>query len=257
MGSVAPRKIQSQEDFPQSGLAYLNDHVPIEQVFTALTSLPVDQHWAKCLLAANHQSDDGDTLRFHANRGECVGDHCDASFSVLDMVQTVHDCDLHAAVQWVRQKWPGPMPVEDDDDDLVAADAPRPLIPPGIYDAQCTRAERRHFMIFHRDVIVLTFRITEAGPYMGVILERFLHRPEDGKIRCGSHYYREWVVANSDELPHRRDKMARRKFVGKIFRVQVVTVSTDRNQANLGGASYSKVSRLLALVATNEAVQWP
>jgi hypothetical protein len=143
-------------------------------------------------------------------------------------------------------------PDQDDDDwEPIAADDPRTLVPEGEYDVICARAERRFYAVYRRFVIVLTFRI-HSDPYAGVFIERFFNVPADGKIPRGSHYFREWILANGVK-PHRRERMAKRKFVGKLFRAQVVTVTTSRDGQDLGpAASYSKVARLLELLVTNE-----
>jgi hypothetical protein len=252
---VAPRKFRSQGDSPQSHeLAYLNERIPIKAVYTALSGLAVEGHWAKCPLAANH---DESTLRFLANRAECIDEQCNASFSAIDLALTMRHCDLQSAVHWIRAKWPEPMPVDEcvddseDDDDPIAADAPRPLVPPGEYNLLCTRTIRQRFPGFHRHGIVLTLQICDEL-HIGTFIERYFNIPEDGKIRRGGHYYAEWIIANGGVLPHRRDKMAKKKFLGKMFRGRVVTVTTNSNKMDLGAAAYSKVERLFALVATNE-----
>jgi hypothetical protein len=248
---VASKKIQSQQFLPE--LSYLNDHIPIEAVYSMLTGSELIDHWAECPIKANHPGDTAASLRFHSNRAQCISDTCDANLSVVDLVQTIHGCALPDAVRWIRQQFPGPVPIgeDDDDDDPVAAEAPRPLIPAQDYDAQCTKAARHLFPGFYRSGIVLTLRICD-GPFVGVSLQRFYNIPQDGKIRHGGDYYREWTLANGGEAPHRRDKMSKRKFIGKIFRARVVTVSVDRKQTDLGAVAYSKFGRLLAVVVSNE-----
>ena len=142
---------------------------------------------------------------------------------------------------------------QDRDWEPIAADDARALVPPGEYEVVCTGAERRFYPFFGRHVVVLSLRIFD-GPYIGTILERFYNVRADGRIGRGSHYWREWVIANQGVVPRRRERMAMRKFCGKLFRADVVTVEMGRDGTALAHAEYSKVARLLELVVSNEAV---
>lgn len=143
---------------------------------------------------------------------------------------------------------------EDDEWEPIAADDPSARIPAGEYDVFCTRAERRFYAVFHRSAIVLSLKI-ESEPYGGITVERYYNIPRDGKIRRGSDYFREWVLANEGLKPLRRERMAKKKFVDKLFRARVITVTKNRLGQNLDASlAYSKVCQLLELLVSNEDV---
>jgi hypothetical protein len=132
----------------------------------------------------------------------------------------------------------------------VAGENPRPLIPPGEYDAICTKAGRREMVLWKRAVIALEFRVFE-GPYMNTQVERFY--PAKNRVGRSCAYYREWSIA-AGRAPRRGERMRPSKFLGKLFRVEVQTVASDQRQNPLPPpVQYSKVARLLELLATNEA----
>jgi hypothetical protein len=91
---------------------------------------------------------------------------------------------------------------------------------------------------------------------MGIVIERFYNVLADRKIPRGSDYFREWILANGGVKPHRRERMHKKKFAGKLFRASVLTVTTNRRGIDVGGAAYSKAARLVELLATNEPVKW-
>ena len=129
----------------------------------------------------------------------------------------------------------------------------RPWIPAGEYQAFCTKSSRYPDFRFKRTVGVLRFRIFE-GEHRGTVVERFFNLKDRMSSRCA--YPREWIIANNNEPPPRADRMAMRKFVGKLFLVRVVTV----DRAWDGGTypqplRYSKVAGILALLFTNERIQ--
>lgn len=134
----------------------------------------------------------------------------------------------------------------------VAADDARALIPDGEYTVICTGARRTWYPMFRREAIVLSAKVFD-GPNTGTVLERYF--PAGEKIGRGSNYYREWVIANQGIAPRRRERMPMKKFVGKLFRAQLATVVTGRDGAQLTGASYSKIARIIELLVTNEASQ--
>jgi hypothetical protein len=116
------------------------------------------------------------------------------------------------------------------------------------------RAEHRHYPAFHRFSVVLTLQIS-GGDHAGELIERYYNIPADRKVRRGSDYYREWLTGNQGNKPTRRERMHKKKFVGKLFRIRVVTVSRNHNGIELGAAAYSKASRLLELLVTNDKVE--
>jgi hypothetical protein len=144
----------------------------------------------------------------------------------------------------------------DSDWEPIAADDPRALLPVGDYQVLCTRAMHRSYAIYHRHAIVLSLQICEE-PYVGIVIERFYNVPADRKIPRGSDYFREWILANDGVKPHRRERMHKKKFVGKLFRASVVTVTTNRHGVDVGPAAYSKAARLIELLVTNEPLKCP
>ncbi|MGD0921687.1 MAG: hypothetical protein ABSA70_08005 [Terriglobia bacterium] len=115
-----------------------------------------------------------------------------------------------------------------------------------------TRARKRDLKLWKREGIVVDFQILD-GPFQGTVLERFYSiTPRVGTI---SSFYREWVVA-ANRLPRRGEHLRASKFCGKLFRVEVATVKKDWNQKELPKLlQYSKVARVLELLASNEAIQ--
>ncbi len=107
--------------------------------------------------------------------------------------------------------------------------------------------------MFKREVAVLHFQVLDE-PYIGTPLERYY--PIKKKIGRNSTYLREWIIANQDRPPSRRDRLPLSKFVGKVFRVCVGSVEKSwdgrRHPAPL---QYSVVRAILALEATNERVR--
>lgn len=133
-----------------------------------------------------------------------------------------------------------------------AAD-PRPLIPPGTYLALCTHAKKFSHPLFKREIISLTFQVID-GPFVGTELQRY--HPAAKRVGRNSVFLREWCIANQDFQPRRRDRLALAKFTGKVFRIQVVTVSrTWDGRRHPRALEYSKVAAILDLQVTNEEVR--
>lgn len=132
----------------------------------------------------------------------------------------------------------------------ICKDAPRAFVPPGEYEAICTGARKFKHIGFKRECIVLQMKIFD-GPHAGTTLERFYPAATSG--RRNSFYYRHWTVANNGVPPKRRERMTARKFRGKLFRVQVVTVEKAWDGARHPvGVRYSKIGEILELLVTNE-----
>ncbi len=107
--------------------------------------------------------------------------------------------------------------------------------------------------LFKREIIVLRFQVVE-GAFVGTPLERFY--PARKKVGRNSAYLREWVCANQDVQPRRRDRLPLSKFVGKVFTVEVATVQrTWDGRRHPGSLQYSKVAAILELQTTNEKVE--
>jgi hypothetical protein len=134
--------------------------------------------------------------------------------------------------------------------DPICADNPRLLIPPGVYQATAVTAKRYFHPVFKRHVGEVVFEIFD-GPYASKCVPRFYSLPSNiGRL---SLFYIEWTFANGGDAPRRSDRMSVKKFLGKLFRVQVETVSAAWDQGP--NVRYSKVSRVLELLTTNEFIR--
>ena len=129
---------------------------------------------------------------------------------------------------------------------------PAPRVPEGEYLASCKTAHKYQNPRFKREEIVLQFVLCDCK-CAGTTLCRYYSATTAGKPR--SNYKREWVIANQGIPPQRGDRMPYKKFMGKLFRVRVNTVTTDAYQEKLPPSlQYSKVGAILELVQTNEQI---
>ena len=107
-------------------------------------------------------------------------------------------------------------------DDFIAPEK-RPLIPEGVYEAQCIKIERHrshssskkiffHFKIFDwmklDDQPVLFMAMNDPGK----------------KVSAATNYYKNWVVASGNKVPERKDRMSLKVFQNGMFEVRVETV---------------------------------
>jgi hypothetical protein len=138
-----------------------------------------------------------------------------------------------------------------DADIVVIGEEPRPLIPPGIYDAAGVDYQRA--WVGRAPKLVVLFDVIVPGSDSTVRLGRFynMERLRDGRLRAPRHgdYAREWtLVANMRLSRHERPNPA--SFVRVLVSVEVATVTQDRQQRPLPPhAYYSKVGRILELKA--------
>jgi hypothetical protein len=129
---------------------------------------------------------------------------------------------------------------------------PAPRVPEGEFLASCKTAHKYQNPRFKREEIVLEFVLCDCK-CAGTTLCRYYSATTAGKPR--SNYKREWVIANQGIAPLRGDRMPYKKFMGKLFRVRVNTVTTDAYQEKLPPSlQYSKVGAILELVQTNEQI---
>jgi hypothetical protein len=115
------------------------------------------------------------------------------------------------------------VPVSDYFDDDFIAGEKRPLIPTGIYRAQCISVKQIKY--YGEARLRLVFKILE-GESMDVELDMFLNLTDSkGKkfrvVPKASNYYKAWVIANNCCVPSRHDRMSPSKFLNGIFRVNV------------------------------------
>jgi DNA-binding PadR family transcriptional regulator len=91
-------------------LDYIKTKILIMDVASEL-GLPVKGYRARCWRLENHRNGDRDpsiTFLKKKNRGKCW--ICDQrTWSTLDLVMLVFDCDLKSAVEWIVERFPVPM----------------------------------------------------------------------------------------------------------------------------------------------------
>jgi hypothetical protein len=152
---------------------------------------------------------------------------------------------------FIDRKQP-PFPTNASESDPICDRDHEPYVPEGDYSASCVGAKRYRNRRFKRDEFALTFVIAD-GSYAGAKVKRYYCSQTAGKQR--SNYLREWVIANQGVAPTRGDRLPYKKFVGKVFKIRVVTVLTDAYQQELPtGLQYSKVGAIIELVTTNEKI---
>ncbi len=128
-----------------------------------------------------------------------------------------------------------------------------PFIPTGVY--QVAYARHLHRAIYRRPQIYVLFSVVTPGPAFRVMLPRYysvnsVHgkRAVTASVGRGSDLYRDLCrVGRQPRDPKRVDPAS---FADLILDVQVVTVSSDREQRELPeGARYSKVGRIIEVSA--------
>ena len=96
----------------------------------------------------------------------------------------------------------------------------RPLIPEGAYGVQCVGFKTDIFC-FGSFKIFLKFKIISPGEYKDT--ELFMVIPQYKKVPPGSKYYKQWVIANGNVKPARKDRMPTAIFKGYSFEAVVKT----------------------------------
>ena len=114
------------------------------------------------------------------------------------------------------------------EDSFLADENRRILLPEHFYQVQCTSYEKGHS---HRNALklFLWFKIID-GVHMGKALFMAINLI-DPKTKApykpfpqGSKYYEQWVIANYNKKPSRRDQMSPKIFKDGIFEAYVRTV---------------------------------
>lgn len=133
-------------------------------------------------------------------------------------------------------------------EDFVCADNYWPLLPNGVYQAQCINYNTRRFGVNTKKLFVW-FKIIE-GKYEGEKLFMVFNMPPDGKLTPGYKYYNTWAMVNGWQKPSRNAKMSPRIFKNKIFRIQTRTVKRKHNDKEMPDSfNYSVVDRILEVIA--------
>ncbi len=159
-----------------------------------------------------------------------------------------------------------------EDGDGVLVDAPRPLVPPGLYRARVVgKADRIKFQVGEKQVLhfeLLNGPLEDSGGELrtkdpapshaqqydspqNAVLPRFYnvaHRDGRWRVAAGSHYAREWTIA-AGRRAARDDRMGTHVFRNKVFVVRVATVDSDRDGDELPPAArYSVVRKIIRRV---------
>jgi hypothetical protein len=100
----------------------------------------------------------------------------------------------------------------------------RPLIPDGIYEAQCY-AYDNGFCLGKTRKTFLKFKILTPGEHFQKEIFMAFNMPYDGKIKSGSKYYKTWCKVNGWQKPSRNAKMSPRLFINKIYKIKTRTVN--------------------------------
>jgi hypothetical protein len=124
------------------------------------------------------------------------------------------------------------------------------LIMPGTYRAYClSYVFFRHHRFKDRKKLHLKMQvfIDESDSENTIVLPRYLNYYD--RPGPGTDYYKEWFIANYENLPTRKDRMSPKKFVGKVYMVRVRTVIEDKDADKYHrNFQHSVVGKILSLV---------
>ena len=132
-------------------------------------------------------------------------------------------------VDQARKAWETRKIADTQKEDDFEADEIRPLIPEGTYKVCCIKTEKgvshcRALKMF------LRFKIVDPGQYMDreLFMAMNLIDTKTGKpfkkVPRGSKYFEQWVIANNNIHPRRKDRMSSAIFKNGIFEAFVRTV---------------------------------
>lgn len=125
----------------------------------------------------------------------------------------------------------------------VAENDPYPRYEPGVYEAECLRAEVYFDRAFKRWNCLLKFALVPTGePVCG-----FLNLGSGQKPHAGprSEYRRAWIIAQGEQ-PKRRQVLSKRVFERKIFEVEIEDVKQSHDGSeHPAKAIYSRVKRIV------------
>lgn len=109
-----------------------------------------------------------------------------------------------------------------------------PLIPDGSYMARCVDFNYGSFGGKTRKLLLI-FEINDMlNPrYNGVRLFRAYNIPNDGCLRPGHHYYKDWVKIRGGGPPSRNARMSEKMFLNQTFFVRTRTVKKGANGKDL------------------------
>ena len=108
----------------------------------------------------------------------------------------------------------------------------RPLIPNGVYEAQCVKYDAS-FCLGKARKLFLHFKILEHGEHYNAKVFMAFNMPYDGAIKQGSKYFKTWVMVNGWRRPSRNAMMSPRLFKNKIFKVRTRTCKPMHNGSEM------------------------
>jgi hypothetical protein len=133
--------------------------------------------------------------------------------------------------------------------DFVCDDDYRPLIPNGIYEAQCIKYDEK-FVLGKTRKVFLNFKVVEPGKHQGKIIFQAFNMPYNGRIKTGSKFYKTWCMVNGWRQPSRNAKMSPRIFLNKICKVKTRTVKPPHNGKQMPEQYwYSVVDEIVEVLA--------
>jgi hypothetical protein len=133
--------------------------------------------------------------------------------------------------------------------DFICGENYWPLIPDGVYEAQCVKYDST-FQLGKTRKTFLHFRILEAGPHCEKKVFMAFNMPDTKKIRIGSKYYKTWCMVNGWKKPSKNAKMSPRLFKNKIFKVKTRTVKPKHHEKGMPEDFwYSVVDEIVEVIA--------
>ena len=108
----------------------------------------------------------------------------------------------------------------------------RPLIPDGIYEAQCFVFDNK-FCLGKTRKTFLKFVILNHGEHFQKEVFMAFNMPYDGKIKTGSKYYKTWCMVNGWRKPSRNAKLSPRIFLNKIYKIKTRTSKPKHNDKEM------------------------
>jgi hypothetical protein len=125
----------------------------------------------------------------------------------------------------------------------------KPLIPNGMYEAQCI-AHNSGFHIGKTRKTFLHFKILDPIEHIGKKIFMVFNMPYDKEIKMGSKYYKTWCFVNNWQKPSKNSKMSPRLFKNKIYKITTRTVKPKHNGKEMpNNFWYSVIDEIVQVLA--------
>ncbi|MBW2365773.1 MAG: hypothetical protein JRF25_12115 [Deltaproteobacteria bacterium] len=132
--------------------------------------------------------------------------------------------------------------------DIVCAENYWPLMPDGVYMAQCIKEDTR-FVLGKTRKTFINFKILDEGKYHGAVIFMAFNIPYNGRVKSGSKYYKTWSMVNGWKRPSRNTKMSAKLFLNKIYKIKTRTVKPLLNKKKMPkGFEYSVVDEIIEVL---------